>query len=164
MQERFPRNYKDSKYQLFAKLLNPRVDDVLVKIASQRARKKLNFVRSISINRTSCSSHLQDIETSSDGSGSVRNAFEEASKGQENERSGDHDIDLTLDIDGYFSQTIIERSKNPLEFCKMNKLPFPKLDEAARTVLTKIATAAPSKKVWLDAGKIVTDPDRTFQL
>ena len=139
-------------------LLDPRFKDVLVENESQRARKELlNFIKSVSITRTSCSSHELDIETSLDGSGSVWDAFDEASKRQENKSSADHDTDLTLEIEAYFSQTIIERSKNPLEFWNLNKLCFPKLFEATRIVLTIPATAAPSERVWSDAGNIVTD-------
>ena len=153
-----PKNYKDSKYHLLAMLLDPRFNYVLVKNESQRTRKKLlNFIKSVSITRTSCSSHELDIETSLDGSGSVWDAFDAASKRQENKSSADHDTDLTLEIDAYFSQTIIQKSKNPLEFWNLNKLCFPKLAEAARIVLAIPATAAPSERVWSDAGNIVTD-------
>ena len=158
LKERFPRNYRDSKYHLLAIFLDLRFKDVLVKNESQRARKELlNFIKSVSITRTSCSSHEVDIETSLDGSESVWDAFDEASKRQENKSSADHDADLTLEIDAYFSRTIIERSKNPLEFCNLNKLCFPKLAEAARIVLANPATAAPSERVWSDAGNIVTN-------
>ena len=62
----------------------------------------------------------------------------------------------------HFSQTIIERSENPLEFWNLNKLCFPKLAEAARIVLAIPATAAPSERVWSDAGNIVTRQTESF--
>ena len=104
LQERFPRNYKDSKYHLLAMLLDSRFKYVLVENESQRARKELlNFIKSVSTTRTSFSSHELDIGTSLDGARSVWDAFDEASKRQENKSSEDHDTDLTLEIDAFFA-------------------------------------------------------------
>ena len=48
LQERFPRNYKDSKNHLLAMLLDLRFKDVLVENESPRARKELpNFIKSV---------------------------------------------------------------------------------------------------------------------
>ena len=152
LKERFPRNYKYGKYHLLAMLWDPRYKDVWVKNKSQRAPKELlNFIKSVLITRTSSSSHELDIETSLEGSGSVWDAFDEASQRKEIKSSADHDTDLTLEIDAYFSQKKIERSENPLEFWNLNKLCFPKLAEAARIVLAIPATAEPSERVRSDA-------------
>ena len=102
------------------------------------------FLRNL-VNIVSCYCHELNIETSLDGSVLVWVAFYEASKRRENKISVDHDTDLTLEIDGFFSQTIYERSKNLLE--SWNKLCFPKLAEAARIVLVIPGTAAPSERV-----------------
>ena len=61
--KRFPRNYKGSKCHEFGMLFDP----IWVRNEMPRVRKELpNFVRSISIFRTSCTSHVKDVETSLD--------------------------------------------------------------------------------------------------